>query len=152
MNYSFAGQLKNHILIGSLQLNTGTIRFDPFNFNDYWEQGEETHLIQSKPSDMLYFELGYGYNYQHKTQKLSLVGGVRQQFRNSNTRFFMQFEWGNESELINAGVSLRANFTIVNGFNLFTLEPVVQGKVKIGSFRIVNQFGYSIAIKRMNII
>lgn len=147
-NYNFAGQFENKILILSIQHNTGRIGFDPLNFNDYYEQEEETHLIQSKPSEMFYCELGLGYNFKHKTQKISVFAGIGQQFQNPNTRLFVQFDWGNESKLINAGVSLRGNYTNVDNNNLFTLEPVVQGKIKIWNFRIINQFGYSIAIKK----
>ncbi|NOZ45780.1 MAG: hypothetical protein GXO79_03260 [Chlorobi bacterium] len=148
LNCNIAGQLNSNILIVGLQYNTGQFGFDPLNFNDYYEQGEATHLIQSKPSEMLYCEIGFGYNYEHKKQKLSLLTGIGQQFINLNTRLFVQFDWGNESRLINAGVSLRGNYTIVANKNLITLEPVVQGKVKIWNFRIVNQFGYSIAIRK----
>lgn len=148
LNYNLAGQFENKIIILSIQQNTGSIEFDPLNFNDYYEQGEETHLIQSKPSNMLYGEIGLGYNFKHKSQKISLIAGVGQQFQNLNTRYFIQIDWGNESRLINAGVSLRANYSNVDNRDLVTLEPIVQGKVKIWNFRIVNQFGYSIAIKR----
>lgn len=146
-NYNFASQFNNKILILSIQNNTGLTEFDPLNFNNYSSRGEETHLIQSKPSDMFYGEIGFGYNFKHKKQKMSLFAGLGQQFQNLNTRFFIQFDWGNESRLINAGVSLRANYTNVDNKNLFILEPVIQGKVKIWNFRIINQFGYSIAIK-----
>lgn len=137
-NYKIAGQLKNKILIFSIQHNSGQTEFDPLNFNDYYEQGEETHLIQSKPSKMFYTEIGFGYNFQHKTQIINLIAGIGQQFQNLNTRLFVQFDWGNESRLINAGISVRGNYTKVTGVNLFTLEPVVQGKLKIWNFRIVN--------------
>lgn len=147
-NYKIAGQLKNKILIFSIQYNPGQIEFDPLNFNGYYRYGEETHLIQSKPLQMLYSEIGIGYNFQHKTQKINLIAGVGQQFQNLNTRLFMQFDWGYESKLIKAGVSVRGNYTNVKGVNLFTLEPVVQGKFKIWNFRLVNQFGYSIMMKK----
>jgi len=147
-NYRIAGQLKNKILIFSMQHNSGQIEFDPLDFNEYYEQGEETHLIQSKPSKMFYCELGLGYNFQHKTQKINLLAGAGRQIINPNTRLFIQIDWGNESRLINAGVSLRGNYTKVRDVDLFTLEPVVQGKLKIWNFRVVNQFGYSIAIKK----
>lgn len=149
-NYGFnnkiAGQLKNKILIFSLQYNSGEIEFDPLNFNEYYEQGEENHLIQSKPSQMFYSEIGFGYNFQHKTQNINFIAGIGQQFQKLNSRFFLQFDWGNESKIINAGVSFRSNYTIVQGNNLLTIEPVIQGKLKLWNFRIINQFGYSIPI------
>jgi hypothetical protein len=131
-----------------LQHNSGRIKFDPLNFNKYWEIGEELHLIQTKPSRMLYLEIGYGYNFQYKTQKISLLAGFGRQIVSPNSRFFVQFDWGNESRFINAGFSLRANYTQVQKMNLIILEPVVQGKVKFWNIRIINQFGYSIAIKK----
>ena len=97
---------------------------------------------------MFYVEIGFGYNFKLESQKLSLIGGIGQQFQDVNTRYFLQLDWGSESKLINAGISLRSNYTIIDKTNLITLEPVIQGKVKIWKFRIVNQFGYSIAIKK----
>lgn len=147
-NYKIAGQIKSKILIFSLQQNSGQTKFDPFNFNNYYEQGEETHLIQSKPSEMFYCELGLGYNFQHKTQKIHLLVGAGKQIINPNTRLYIQVDWGNESRLINAGVSVRGNYTIVKDIELYTLEPLIQGKLKIWNFRVLSQFGYSIAMKR----
>lgn len=147
-NYKAAGQLNSKILIFSLQHNTGRTKFDPLNFNDYVDQGEGSHLIQSKPAKMFYSEIGFGYNFRHKSQKISLISGIGYQFQNPNTRLFIQFDWGNESRLINAGVSFRGNYTNVQNERLLTLEPVLQGKVKIWNFRIINQFGYSIAMKK----
>ncbi len=150
-NFLFAGQLENKMLIFSVQQNPGNLAFDPLNFNDYKEFGESQHLIQSKPAEMFYLELGVGYNFQHKNQKLGVFAGLGQQLMHPNTRFFIQVDWGNESRLINAGVSLRGIYTRVDNENLIALEPVVQGKVKIWHFRIINQFGYSIALKKENI-
>lgn len=148
LNYKVAGQFKNRIFIISLQHNTGQIKFDPLNFNKYWEIGEEHHLIQTKPSKMLYVEFGFGYNFQHKTQKINLLAGFGRQIVNPNSRLFVQLDWGNESRLINAGVSLRANYTQVQQVNLIILEPTVQGKIKFWKLRLINQFGYSIPIKK----
>ncbi len=147
-NYKIAGQNKNKILICSIQHNSGRTEFDPLNFNDYHDQDEETHLIQSKPSKMFYCELVLGYNFQHKTQKINLFVGSGKQFINPNSRLFIQLDWGNESRLINAGISLRGNYTKVKNIDFFTLEPVIQGKLKIWNFRLTHQFGYSIAIKK----
>ena len=147
-NYKIAGQLKSKIVLFSIQQNSGQTTFDPLNFNDYYEQGEVAHLIQSKPSKMFYSELGLGYNFQHKTQKINLLVGAGRQIINPNTRLFVQIDWGNESRLINAGISVRGNYTKVKDIDFFTLEPVIQGKLKIWNFRVVNQFGYSIAMKK----
>ena len=147
LNFNLAGLLKNKIIIFSIQQNNGNTRFDPLNFNKYYTLGQKSHLIQSYPTRMRYGELGFGYDFKHQSQKLSLIAGVGQQFQRMNTRFFLQFDCGNESRLINAGLSVRGNYTFVRNEELITIEPVVQGKVKIGKFRIVNQFGYSIAIK-----
>ena len=148
LNFHFNGHFKNKIIIFSVQQNNGYIKFDPLNFNKYYSQGQESHLIQSYPTKMLYGELGFGYNFKLYSQKLSLITGFGQQFQNKNTRYFIQLDWGNESKLINAGVSLRGNYTLVKNNEFFTLEPVIQGKVRIWKLRIVNQFGYSIAIKK----
>ena len=148
LNYKLAGQFKNKIFIFSLQHNSGRIMFDPLNFNKYWENGEENHLLQTKPSKMLYVEFGFGYNFQHKTQKINFLAGFGRQIVNPDSRLFVQFDWGNESRLINAGVSLRANYTQVQQVNLIILEPSVQGKIKFWKLRLINQFGYSIPIKK----
>ena len=97
---------------------------------------------------MFYCELVLGYNFQHKTQKINLFVGSGKQFINPNSRLFIQLDWGNESRLINAGISLRGNYTKVKNIDFFTLEPVIQGKLKIWNFRLTHQFGYSIAIKK----
>lgn len=136
------------MILFSIQQNSGQTAFDPLNFNDYYDEGELTHLIQSKPSRMFYCEFGLGYNFQHKTQKINLLVGAGRQIINPNTRLFAQFDWGNESRLINAGVSIRGNYTKVKDVDFFTLESVIQGKLKIWNFRVVNQFGYSIAVKK----
>jgi hypothetical protein len=148
LHFNFAAQSNNKILIFSIQQNNGNIRFDPLNFNEYYAFGQEKHLIQSYPAKMFYCEIGVGQNFYINTQKLSLLTGLGRQFQNNNTRFFVQFDWGNEFGLINAGVSLRGNYTTVQNNSLFTLEPIVQGKFKIWKLRIVNQFGYSIAVKK----
>ncbi|MBK7029182.1 MAG: hypothetical protein IPH45_08190 [Bacteroidales bacterium] len=146
--YNFAGQLKRKILIFSIQHNSGNIKFDPFNFNKYFEPGQATHLIQSYPSKMFYCELGLGYDINLKKQKLSILFGIGQQFQKNNTRYFFQVDWGNETRLLNAGVSLRGNYSLVNNTRFATLEPAVQGKLKIWKLRIVTQLGYSIALKK----
>lgn len=148
LNYKVNGQWGKAILIASIQHNPGSIEFDPLNFNDYSVQSEPTHLIQSRPDRMMYCEFGFGYNLHHKTQKISFLAGAGRQIINPNTRWFFQFDWGNESSLINAGITVRANYTKVNGIDFFTMEPMVQGKVKFWNFRIVNQFGYSVAMKK----
>lgn len=144
---NFAGQSNNKVLIASFQQNNGHVKFDPLHFNDYFERGQEYHYIQTYPGSMVYGEIGIGYNFFVHTQKISLIGGIGMQFLNPNTRLFLQVDWGNESRMINAGVSVRGNYTRVDKTGFFTIEPVVQGKVKIRDFRIVNQFGYSVALK-----
>ena len=71
MNYQLAGQYENLILVLSMQQNSGNIEFDPLHFNDYNENGESMHLIQSKPIDMFYYEFGLGYNFNLKKEKIS---------------------------------------------------------------------------------
>jgi hypothetical protein len=144
----YARQSKQFILIAGIQQNNGNLKFDPLNFNKYRDQDQETQLIQSYPTKMFYSELGMGYNFKLKSQKLTMMAGLGYQFHNYNTRYFIQFDWGNEHKIINAGVSFRGNYTFIKGCDFFTLEPVVQGKIKIWKFRIVNQFGYSIALKK----
>ena len=148
LNFNIDGQWKRKILIVSIQQNNGDVEFDPLNFNHYYYQGQDKHLIESYPTKMFYAEIGFGYDIKLRSQKLSLIAGIGQQFKHNNTRCFLQLDWGNENKLINAGISVRGNYTMINKTNLITLEPVVQGKLKIKKFRIVNQFGYSIAIKK----
>jgi len=147
-NYNIAGQVKNKMVLLSVQHNEGQVDFDPLNFNYYADIDDDFQLIQSRPSEMLYGELAFGYNFEHHTQKISVFAGVGQQFQNLNTRYFVQVDWGNESRLIIAGASLRTNYTIIENKNLIVLEPVAQGKVKIWNFRLVSQFGYAIAIRK----
>ncbi|MCX6230489.1 MAG: hypothetical protein NTZ33_02995 [Bacteroidetes bacterium] len=146
--FNLDAHLKRKIFIFSVQGNDGSFKFDPLNFNKYYYQGQEASLIQSYPSKMFYAEIGVGYNFKLISQKLSIIAGIGQQFQHLNTRYFLQLDWGNESRIINAGVSIRGNYTKVNNSELITLEPVIQGKIKINQFRIVNQFGYSIALKK----
>ena len=148
LNYKVNGQWGKTIVIAGIQHNPGSIEFDPLNFNIYSDQTEPTHLIQSRPDRMMYCEFGLGYNLHHKTQKICFLAGVGRQIIQPNTRWFLQFDWGNESRLINAGITVRANYTKVNGADFFTMEPMVQGKLKIWNLRIVNQFGYCVAMKR----
>lgn len=148
LHLHFARQLKKRIIIFSFQQNDGNIKFDPLHFNKYRSQGQEFHLIQSYPTKMFYCEFGTGFILKSKSKKLSLTTGIGHEFQNKNTRFFLQFEIGNESRIMNAGASIRANYTTFNSSSFIALEPVVQGKLKIGKLRIVNQFGYSIAIKK----
>jgi hypothetical protein len=146
--FNLAGQYKRKVLTFSIQQNNGNIKFDPLNFNKYFNQGQETHLIQSYPRNIFYCELGLGYDFNISKQKLTFLTGIGHQFSQTITRYFLQLDWGNESKLINAGTTIRANYAIVENDHLITLEPVVQGKVKIKKIRIVNQFGYSIPIKK----
>ncbi len=147
LHFNLAGKLKRKIIIFSIQQNNGNIQFDPLNFNKEYYAEEETHLIQSHPTKMFYCELGLGYNFNFNAQKLSLIAGVGQEFTNTNTRYFIQIDWGNESKLMNAGLTIRANYTTVNDNSLVTLEPMVQGKLKLWKLRLVSQFGYSISLK-----
>jgi hypothetical protein len=148
LHLHFARQLKRRIIIFSVQQNDGNIKFDPLHFNKYRSQGQEFHWIQSYPTKMFYCEIGTGLILNSKSKKLSLITGIGHEFQNKNTRFFIQFEIGNESRIMNAGASIRANYTSFNNSSFFALEPAVQGKLKIGKLRMVNQFGYSIAIKK----
>jgi len=150
LHINFAGQSKSKILIFSIQQNNGNIKFDPLNFNEYYIQGQDKHLIQTYPTKMLYCELGVGYNLNMNKQKLSFLSGVGQQFLNKNTRYFIQLDFGKENKLINVGVSLRGNYAKIQNQSFFTLEPLIQGKVKIWKLRIVNQFEYCIAINKGN--
>ena len=146
--FNLSGQLKRKVLTFSVQKNDGNIKFDLLNFNEYYYQGQEAHLIQSYPTSMFYCELGLGYDFNISKQKLTLLTGIGHQFSQTNTRYFIQFDWGNESKLMNAGTSIRANYTTIENSKLITIEPTAQGKIKIGKLRVVNQFGYSIAIKK----
>ena len=143
-----ARQFNKKIIVFSIQQNDGNYNFDPLRFNDYEDPNEEKHLIQSNPTQMFYSELGLGYDFNIEKQKISLIYGIGKEWHHSNSRYFMQVDWGNESKLINAGISLRGNYTTVENTDLITLEPTVQGKIKIYNLRIVNQFGYSIALKK----
>ncbi len=148
VNVNAAGQLNKKILIVNIQYNNGKINFDPLHFKKYYSPGKGEQLIQSYPSEMFYAEMGLGYNFKLHSQKLCLIAGIGQQFQNTNTRYFLQLDLGHEGRLVNAGASLRGNYTVVNHVNLITLEPVLQWKAKIWKLRFVNQFGYSIAIIR----
>lgn len=145
-HYQYAALFDNKVIILGIQNNSGKVEFDPLNFNQYFEQGEETHLIQSRPTKMFYGELGFGLCYQNNSKRYGFSAGIGHQFSNSNTRLYFQADMGAESKMVNAGISLRGNYTVVLDQQLLTLEPVVETKVKIWKIRLVNQFGYSIAI------
>lgn len=150
LHLNFAGQIKNRVLIFSIQQNNGNLKFDPLNFNEYYEQGQKNHLIQTYPTKMFYCELGAGYDFKIPSQKLTVIAGGGQQFYPGVSRLFVQFDWGNEGRLINAGLTIRGNYKFENFLkeSLFTLEPAIQGKLKIWKLRLFNQFGYSLALKK----
>jgi len=148
LHFNYSGVLKRKILIVGMQCNGGGLKFDPLNFNKYFFEGQESHLIASYPTSTIYAEFGLGYNAKLNSQKLSFITGAGHDIINKNTRYFLQIDWGNESKLINAGVSARANYAVLENNHLFVLEHVIQGKVKVWEFYIVNQFGYAIAIKK----
>lgn len=141
-NFKLSGQLQRKILIFSIQHNSGNVKFDPLHFNKYQFDG---NYIKALPVKMLYVELGGGYNLSYESQKIAVIAGVGLQIENPNSRFFVQLDWGRESRLINAGLSLRASYTQVNGRQFVVIEPVFQGKLCLGNFRIINQFGYAYA-------
>lgn len=143
LNYNMAGYLGNGIAIFSLQHNSGQIKFDPLNFADYEQTNNQ--VFQEGPTKSLYCEMGYGIDIPLNSQKLNFIAGIGQQMINSNTRIFLQLNWGNESEIIDAGVSIRANYMVGDLKGLLILEPVLHGKLKFGNFRIINQFGYTIS-------
>jgi hypothetical protein len=148
LNFDIAACLKNKFISISFQQNNGSINFDPLNFNDYRDQSESTHLIQSRPTKMIYLETAFGYFFFCDKRKFGISAGFGRQFQKINNRCFAQVDWGAEGKWINAGISLRCNYTKVKDIALFVLEPVTEGKIKLWDARIVAQFGYSIALKK----
>ena len=151
LNYSAAIRQKSTIWIFGIQYNSGEVDFNPLDlnvFNAFDEKRNQTSLIQSKPTKMFYAELGIGQDFEYKKQKLSLFMGIGQQFQNNKTRLFVQLDWRNENRLMDVGVSVRGNYSIIDYEHLLGLTPVIQTKIKFWKIRLVNQFGYSIAIKK----
>lgn len=147
-NLSIVGKRKDKFVLISLQ--SDILHFDPFRIkmDSRYERYSKEPLIADYPKKMLYGEAGIGYDFKWGSKSVNLMGGVGQQFENPNTRFFAQFSMGQNGKLIDAGFSLRANVTRVNDRLITILEPVILGKVKIGSFRLVHQFGYAVIVVR----
>lgn len=152
LHFQVASRIKDNVLLFSIQQNNGNIEFDPLNFNLYRAYDQETHLIQTYPMQAFYGELAWGRifsleSYLFHTQTLKFFVGSGHQFHNHYSRLFVQFDWGNQSEKFYAGLSLRANYTRVQQKNLGTIEPALQGKIKLWNLWIVHQLGYSLALK-----
>lgn len=144
-NYNFSGQLKNKILVLSYQQTNGTTNFDPLNFkNNPFSYG----LKQDLPAKTNYIEAGFGYNFHLINHSIALLAGVGRQFELPNDRMYLQIDWSDNYRTLNSGVSLRGNYTNSSGEKLVVLEPVIQGSFRVWKLRILNQFGYSIPIKK----
>lgn len=146
-NYQIATQKENRIGMLNFQYNSGHFHFDPLNFEDYYLLKKE-QFIQLMPSETFYSEFGYGYNFSYNSKKIALLAGVGHEFKKSNTRYFIQLNWGKESRLLNAGIALRANYTTIAHEDLIILEPALQGKIKLGKLKLLHQFSYSIPLKQ----
>lgn len=75
-----------------------------------------------------------------RTHFLSLSYGFGSQSEGKVSTNMVQLDWGNESRLINAGFSFRVS-RISHGEILYLYTPMIQGKLKLGNFRVVNQYG-----------
>ncbi|MEL6134028.1 MAG: hypothetical protein AAFR59_11755, partial [Bacteroidota bacterium] len=147
-SYQGVGQVKNITFSLAFQHQIRLLIGDPLRLSDYPYSDTSAYLLQSRPSDMQYIELGLGYHFRFEGQHLNLLAGVGQRFRPSQRRAFVQLDWGCENRFVQAGISFRGSYTTVREINLFTLEPLTQVKVKLWRFRLVHQFGYAIPLKR----
>ena len=147
-NYSAALRQKTNTWTFAVQYNSGETNFNPLNLNSFNEKRDEISLLQTKATKMFFAEVGIGQDFEYKKQRLSLFMGIGQQFHNKKTRLFVQLDWRNENRLMDVGVSVRGNYSIIGYQHLLGLTPVIQTKIKLWKIRIVNQFGYSIAIKK----
>ncbi|MCF8308342.1 MAG: hypothetical protein K9I68_04960 [Bacteroidales bacterium] len=152
LHFQLASRLNDNVVIFSIQQNNGNIELDPLNFNLYKAYDQETHLIQSYPEETLYGELAWGRifsfdSFLFNTHTLKFFVGIGNQIHNLDSRYFVQLDWGSQSEKFYAGLSVRGNYTSVQQKKLFTIEPALQGKIKLWRFWMVHQLGYSAAVK-----
>jgi hypothetical protein len=138
------------MFMAAVQHNNGPFSFDPMNFyrNVEIDPLELKHLIQTLPIEMFYTEIGVGYNTRLSLGKLGFAAGLGREFQRNNNRVFFQANWGNETKLMDAGVSVRGNYTRVRETYMGTVEPMINLQVKISKFRVISQFGYSVILKR----
>lgn len=148
LNYSFSGQKNNKVIFATIQHSDGDIFIDPLSLRGDFNFGRLPSLIGSYPVAMFYSELGLGYNLNLSSQKLSFYTGLGRDFVGDMSRLFVQVDWGNEGKLANIGTTLRGNYARVGSQDLITLEPMITGKIKYKSFRLLTQFGFSIAAKK----
>ncbi len=156
MDYSIHYQYKRFIMSLQYDYNNTKLDINPLNFHEIEIDGVEMHRIQTLGSQTKYSEFRVSYNLNVSQKKLEIGCGIGRNFLTIKNRFFAQIGIGNENNLIDAGITCRASyveniagFDILNPIasipiNAIVLEPSIQGKFKLGKFRIINQFGFAI--------
>lgn len=146
--HSIAFRNTSNVFILEAEHNAGSFKFDPLNFNDYYEDGQEKHLIASYPERTLTAGIAYGKSYNLKHSNLTLIAGISNNFFNDYFAPFIQMDFGNESKYVLAGAAARLVHANIEGTPLMLLQPALNGKLKILSFRLVHQFAYCLPLKR----
>ena len=153
LNYSLGVQFKRMVATFHYEYSNASIYIDPLKVNG----GSEANQIQSIPFLSNYFEASLGYNLKIPNQKLSTYIGVGNHLSSNNWRYFVQLDWGNENDIIDAGVSMRGSYTKASSLDLFNphslipktifvFSPSIFGKLKLWKLYIKKQFGYAIIL------
>lgn len=125
-----AWQKKRWFYTGSVQTNTGNIRFNPLGLEE--EPAIAKHL---------YLELGAGYLVKIPVGYLSFSGGLGYEITDYVPRGFLQMDYSHDAKYIRPGFSLRSSCLIFEKSTVLTVDPMVQFKIKLGKIRWTNQFG-----------
>jgi len=155
LNYSLGVQFKRMLATFHYEYSNASIYIDPLKING----GSATNQIQSIPFLSNYIEASLGYNLKIPNQKMSAYIGAGNHLTSKSWRYFVQLDWGNESKIIDAGVSIRGNYAQASNLDIFTpqslipkrvfvVSPSLFGKLKFWKFYIKKQFGYAVILNK----
>ncbi len=158
LHLHIAGQQNRMVYIVGYQHNDGRMHIDPMGLNKYMDPlGQQAPLLQAIASEMQYTELALGYNHNVTSKSFSLMGGVGREWKSSSSRLFLQVDWGYRSDLTQAGLSLRTNYTwiMTSTMNeakeltgLLILQPGLHFGIRFRQLLFVAEYGLSLPIKR----
>lgn len=155
LNYSLGFQFKRMLATIHYEYSNANIYIDPLKING----GSEANQIQSIPFLSNYIEASLGYNLKIPNQKMSTYIGVGNHLTSKDWRYFVQLDWGNESNVIDAGVSIRGSYAQASSLDIFNPQslipkrvfvvfPSLFGKLKFWKFYIKKQFGYAVILNK----
>ncbi|MEM6964941.1 MAG: hypothetical protein AAF573_09260 [Bacteroidota bacterium] len=150
LDFSVNYQVRRFIFSLQHDYNNENLSINPLNLNTWDVQGIETHRIQSSAEMTEYSEMQIGHSPNLKKIKLEGSLGIGRNWNADRSRYFAQVAIGNENRFIDAGLVVRGTYVEdLTSFisdvtkNVVVLEPAIIGRIKVGRFRIINQFGYS---------